>query len=51
VWRRGGWTFTDLGSRNGTYINNMRRDAAVAVRPGDLIQIGDTKMQLVAAQK
>ncbi len=36
----GGWRLSDLGSRNGTFVNDHRIAAPVALRPGDEIQIG-----------
>jgi pSer/pThr/pTyr-binding forkhead associated (FHA) protein len=36
----------DLGSTNGTYINRARIAAATAVRRGDIVQIGNTIMEL-----
>jgi general secretion pathway protein E len=35
----GDWVVRDLGSRNGTKVNQVRIDAA-AVRPGDVIRVG-----------
>jgi DNA-binding CsgD family transcriptional regulator len=36
----GGWRVSDLGSRNGTFINKNRIIGPVALRPGDEVQIG-----------
>ncbi len=36
----------DLGSTNGTYHNRQRLTAPALIRPGDLIQIGGTIMEL-----
>jgi DNA-binding CsgD family transcriptional regulator len=36
----GGWRLSDLGSRNGTYINKNRITGPVALRSSDEIQIG-----------
>ena len=36
---------TDLGSRNGTFVNG-RRETAVDLKPGDLIRAGHTAMRL-----
>jgi len=38
----GAWVMNDLGSANGTYVNNKRIDAAVALRSGDKIRMGGT---------
>src|SRR5215211_5911625 len=34
------FTLTDLGSRNGTFVNNQRVSSPVRLRLGDLIQLG-----------
>lgn len=39
----------DLGSRNGTYVNNQRV-TKITLRPGDRIQIGDCVMALVTVE-
>lgn len=39
----------DLGSRNGTYVNNQRVVQPVSVRPGDRIFIGSFLVEVVAA--
>lgn len=36
----------DLGSRNGTFLNGDRLDAAIEVRVGDSIDIGATRLQI-----
>ena len=36
----GGWRLSDLGSRNGTYVNSIRITDPVALRPGDEVRIG-----------
>ncbi len=41
-----GVVIEDLGSTNGTYHNRQRLTAPALVRPGDLIQIGSTIMEL-----
>jgi pSer/pThr/pTyr-binding forkhead associated (FHA) protein/S1-C subfamily serine protease len=38
----GEWRLVDLGSRNGTYVNDRRLDAPVAVQPGDVIGLGES---------
>lgn len=37
---------TDLGSRNGTFVNGVKVDRGV-LRPGDLLKIGDVRFRLV----
>lgn len=34
------FTLTDLGSRNGTFVNRQRVSGSVALNPGDVIQLG-----------
>lgn len=36
----------DLGSKNGTYVNGRRITGAVAVRPNDILQVGDVKFKI-----
>jgi len=36
----------DLGSTNGTYLNRQKVGPPVLVRPGDLLQVGNTVMEL-----
>ena len=43
LFQRDGRTYVeDLGSRNGTYVNGKRIDAATRLRRGDRIQVGQT---------
>lgn len=43
LFERDGRTYVeDLGSRNGTYVNGLRIDAATRLRRGDRIQFGQT---------
>jgi pSer/pThr/pTyr-binding forkhead associated (FHA) protein len=39
-----GWAIRDLGSRNGTYVNGERLVGERALRPGDEIRVGDTRL-------
>ena len=38
----GEWRLADLGSRNGTYLNDRRLHAPVAVGPGDIVGLGES---------
>src|SRR5437764_15251522 len=44
--RGGGAVVEDLGSTNGTFVNNVRIEAAREVGPGDRIRIGLTVLEL-----
>jgi hypothetical protein len=47
MFRRDGELFVeDLGSTNGTYLNNRKVTAPVPVRKGDKIQFGQTTLEL-----
>ncbi len=47
IFSRDGQTWVeDLGSTNGTFINQTKVTTAAAVRRGDLVQIGHTVMEL-----
>lgn len=39
----------DLGSRNGTFVNDSRIEAPTLVKPGERVTIGDTTFELRAA--
>jgi hypothetical protein len=39
-------TIEDLGSRNGTFVNEHRIEAPTMLRPGDVIRIGTTSFEL-----
>jgi hypothetical protein len=47
LWNGKGWVLEDLGSTNGTQINGSAVKRAVAVRPGDVIEVGRVKLKLV----
>ena len=36
----------DVGSRNGTYVNGEVATTAVLARPGDVVSVGDTKIEI-----
>ncbi len=44
--RDGAWLIEDLGSTNGTYVNERRIAAPVEVRAGDVVRIGKTVLEL-----
>ena len=44
-----GVVLTDVGSRNGTYVNNERVSAPTPVRPGDRVFIGSVLLEIVPA--
>ncbi|MCK1797102.1 FHA domain-containing protein [Streptomyces sp. XM4193] len=43
-----GWTLRDLGSSNGTWVNERRITGAVTVRPGDRVRFGRVGFRLTA---
>jgi hypothetical protein len=44
--RGGGWYVEDLGSTNGTFVNDQRLGAPAMVQPGDKIRVGTTVLEL-----
>ena len=38
------WLVEDLGSRNGTMVNGQRIDGPTPLRPGTVVQVGDTSI-------
>ncbi len=38
---------TDLGSRNGTYLNGERITESIEVRPGDSVQLGNARLRVI----
>ena len=46
-----GIIITDLGSQNGTYVNDIPITSPTLLREGDVIRIGSTLMSVPAAQK
>lgn len=42
----GAWTVEDLGSTNGTYLNDRRVVAPVEVHAGDVVRVGQTVLEL-----
>ena len=45
----GSYVLEDLGSRNGTWLNDRRLDAPAIVRAGDTIRIGNTVWLVTSA--
>jgi len=44
--RSGNWYVEDLGSTNGTFVNEQKLVAPAMLTPGDTIRIGTTKVEL-----
>jgi hypothetical protein len=44
---RGRWWLRDLGSTNGTFVNDRAVTAATGIREGDIVQFGRIKLRLV----
>lgn len=43
--RDNGWWVEDLGSSNGTILNGAKIEAPAALKPGDVITVGDVKVK------
>jgi pSer/pThr/pTyr-binding forkhead associated (FHA) protein len=43
----GGLAVEDLGSTNGTFVNGKRISARTELRPGDVVQVGATELEVV----
>jgi pSer/pThr/pTyr-binding forkhead associated (FHA) protein len=44
--RSGNWFVEDLGSTNGTFVNEQKLVAPAMLTPGDTIRVGTTKVEL-----
>ncbi|MEX0985222.1 MAG: FHA domain-containing protein [Actinomycetota bacterium] len=44
--KSGGWYVEDLGSTNGTYVNEQRLAAPALLQPGDRVRVGTTILEL-----
>jgi pSer/pThr/pTyr-binding forkhead associated (FHA) protein len=44
--RAGNWYVEDLGSTNGTFVNEQRLVAPAMLTPGDTVRVGTTKVEL-----
>ncbi|MCI0332116.1 MAG: FHA domain-containing protein [Planctomycetes bacterium] len=51
VRKDGSWKVRDLGSRNGTYVNDTRIAEEVALKPGDELRVGPLKFKIATAEK
>jgi hypothetical protein len=40
---------SDAGSSNGTFLNGKRLDGAIELRPGDLVDVGTTRITFVGS--
>jgi predicted component of type VI protein secretion system len=45
-WCEGVWMLEDLSSTNGTWVNGRRVRTSAPVRPGDVVQLGETQLRL-----
>lgn len=41
------WQIEDMGSTNGTWLNRHKVTAPTVVKPGDIVQIGNTVMEML----
>lgn len=46
-WERDRWWVTDLRSTNGTFVNGSQIRVPTGIRPGDVIELGAIRLQLV----
>jgi pSer/pThr/pTyr-binding forkhead associated (FHA) protein len=44
--KNGAWYVEDLGSTNGTYVNDRRVAAPIQVHAGDVVRVGKTLLEL-----
>ncbi len=44
--RDGIWFVEDLGSTNGTYVNDRRLSSPLEIHPGDVVRVGKTLLEL-----
>jgi hypothetical protein len=44
--KNGAWYVEDLGSTNGTYVNDRRVGAPVEIHVGDMVRVGKTLLEL-----
>jgi FHA domain len=48
AWRGRTWTVADLGSTNGTLLNERPVDGEAPLAPGDLLALGNVRLRVVA---
>lgn len=49
--RETGWTVRDLGSRNGTHVNDVRIEAETPLKPGDELRVGPLRFRIAPLLK
>ena len=47
AWEQDRWWVTDMKSTNGTFVNGERIRVATGIRPGDTLEFGGVRFQLV----
>jgi hypothetical protein len=50
IQRETGWTVRDLGSRNGTHVNDEKITAEVPLKPGDELRVGPLQFRVAERQ-
>lgn len=50
-WQDGGFAIQDMGSRNGTFVNEVRLTDPQVLRPGDRVRLGDTHLVVQEERK
>ncbi|HVT26620.1 MAG TPA: FHA domain-containing protein [Lacipirellulaceae bacterium] len=50
IHRENSWTVRDLGSRNGTYVNDERITKEVPLKDGDELRVGPLKFRVIAEE-
>jgi pSer/pThr/pTyr-binding forkhead associated (FHA) protein len=48
VYREGRWWIEDLGSKNGTWVNDRQVQRPQPLNPGDVLQVGRVSFRLTA---
>ncbi|MEX2314262.1 MAG: FHA domain-containing protein, partial [Thermomicrobiales bacterium] len=47
TWEEDRWWVTDLHSTNGTFVNGSQIHVPTGLRPGDVVELGAIRLQLV----